>query len=398
LSAPSRPLAQRLRDIEPFHVMAVLARAKSLEAQGRDIVHLEIGEPDFATPQPVCEAGARAMQHGKLFYTPALGVPELREAIAQFYHTRYGVVVSPSRVVVTTGSSGALLLAIAALINPGEEVLLADPGYPANRHFVRLLEGEAVGIPVGPDSQYQLTPELIEQHWSSRTKAALVATPSNPTGTLIAAEQIRAMAAFAHVRGGALIVDEIYHGLVYEGLARTAADAGDNVFVINSFSKYFNMTGWRLGWMIVPEAYVGAIDKLAQNVFLCAPTPAQLAALAAFTPETLAICDARRDEFRARRDYLVPALRELGFGIPALPQGAFYIYADCSRLPGWTHDSYSFALDVLEKAGVAITPGIDFGMYRASEHVRFAYTRPVERLRVGVERLRNYLSSPSRAQ
>lgn len=394
MSAAS-PLAQRAREIAPFHVMALLARAKALEAQGRDIVHLEIGEPDFPTPQPVCKAAAKAIARGELFYTPALGLPELRAAIAAFYQTRYGVTVSPSRVVVTTGSSGALLLAIAALINPGEQVLMADPGYPANRHFVRLLEGEAVGIPVGPDSFYQLTPELLEQHWSSRTKAALVATPSNPTGTLIDAAQIRAMAALMRERGGALIVDEIYHGLVYEGeqhasgAAHTAADAGDNVFVINSFSKYFNMTGWRLGWMIAPEAYVGELDKLAQNIFLSAPTPAQLAALAAFDPETLAICDERREQFRARRDYLVPALRELGFGIPHLPPGAFYIYADCSRL---TDDSYTFALDVLERAGVAITPGIDFGTHRAREHVRFAYTRPVERLREGVRRLREYLS------
>jgi aspartate/methionine/tyrosine aminotransferase len=255
---------------------------------------------------------------------------------------------------------------------------------------VRLLEGEAVGIPVGPDSFYQLTPELIEQHWGSRTRAVLVATPSNPTGTLIDAAQIHAMAALSRARGGALIVDEIYHGLLYEGAAHTAIDAGENVFVINSFSKYFNMTGWRLGWMVAPEAYVGELDKLAQNIFLSAPTPAQVAALAAFDPATLAICDERREQFRARRDYLVPALRELGFGIPQSPPGAFYIYADCS---GLTDDSYAFALDVLEHAGVAITPGVDFGSHRAREHVRFAYTRPVTRLREGVRRLRDYLST-----
>jgi aspartate/methionine/tyrosine aminotransferase len=378
-----------MRGIEPFHVMEILARAKALEAQGRDIVHLEIGEPDFPTAQPICDAGIRALQQGEIFYTPALGIPALREAIAAFYQTRYGEIVAPSRVVVTTGSSGALLLTIAALVNAGDAVLMADPGYPANRHFVRLLEGDAVGIPVGPDSHYQLTPELIEQHWDSRTVAALVATPSNPTGTLIPAAQLRAMAACAQQRGGALIVDEIYHGLVYEGATHTAANFGDNVFVINSFSKYFNMTGWRLGWLVAPERYVGAIDRLAQNVFLSAPTPAQLAALAAFTPETLAICDARRDEFRARRDYLVPALRELGFGIPQMPPGAFYVYADCSR---FTHDSHAFALDMLERAGVAITPGIDFGTHRARVHVRFAYTRPVQRLREGVRRMAGYLA------
>ena len=256
------PLARRMREIEPFHVMTLLARAKALEAQGRDIVHMEIGEPDFPTPRAVCDAGIRALEHGELFYTPALGIPELREAIARFYQTRYGVTLDPSRVVITTGSSGALLLAIATLVNPGDQVLMADPGYPANRHFVRMMEGEAVGIPVGPDSHYQLTLELMEQHWGSRTVAALVATPSNPTGTLIAPAQARAMAAYARSRGGALIVDEIYHGLVYEGDTHTAVDAGDQVFVINSFSKYFNMTGLRLGWMVAPERYVREIEKL----------------------------------------------------------------------------------------------------------------------------------------
>jgi aspartate/methionine/tyrosine aminotransferase len=325
-----------------------------------------------------------------LFYTPALGIPELRAAIAGFYKTRYGVALDPSRVVITSGSSGALLLAIAALVNPRDQVLMADPGYPANRHFVRMMEGEAVGIPVGPDSHYQLTQALIETHWSARTVAALVATPSNPTGTLIAQSEIASMAAYAQSRNGALIVDEIYHGLVYEGETHTAVDAGENVFVINSFSKYFNMTGWRLGWMVAPPRYIRELDKLSQNIYLSAPTPAQLAALVAFEPETLAICEARRVEFRQRRDYLVPALHALGFGIPHTPPGAFYVYADCSRFTG---DSYAFALDLLEKAGVAITPGIDFGAHRAREHVRFAYTRPVERLRAGVERMASYITT-----
>ncbi len=384
-----------MREIEPFHVMALLARAKALEAQGRDIVHMEIGEPDFATPRPVCEAGIRALEHGEMFYTPALGIPALREAIAGFYKTRYGVTLDASRVVVTTGSSGALLLAIAALVNPGDQVLMADPGYPANRHFVRLLEGEAVGIPVGPDTHYQLTPALVERYWRPHTVAALVATPSNPTGTLIPEEHLHAMAAFAQARGGALIVDEIYHGLVYEGATSTAVNAGDNVFVINSFSKYFNMTGWRLGWMVVPERYVREIDKLSQNVYLSAPTPSQMAALAAFEPETLAICEARCGAFRERRDYLVPALRDLGFVVPHTPPGAFYIYADCSQLAA---DSFAFARDLLESAGVAITPGIDFGTHRAQAHVRFAYTRPVERLREGVRRIGEYLATLRRGQ
>ena len=284
-----------------------------------------------------------------------------------------------------------MLLAIAALVNPGDQVLVADPGYPANRHFVRMMEGEVVGVPVGPDSRYQLTPELIEQYWTERTVAALVATPSNPTGTLIAQEHLIRMAANARRRNGVLIVDEIYHGLVYDGAARgtpTAAGAGDNVFVINSFSKYFNMTGWRLGWMVVPEAYVSDLDKLSQNIYLSAPTPAQLAALVAFEPATLAICEERREAFRERRDYLVPALSELGFDIPHMPQGAFYVYAGCGR---FSRDSHAFALDLLQQAGVAITPGIDFGVHEARTHVRFAYTRPVARLREGVRRISHYL-------
>ena len=377
-----------MRYIEPFHVMELLARARTLEAQGRSVVHMEIGEPDFATPDPVCEAGIEALKKGELFYTPALGLPELRTAIARFYKTRYGVEVSAERIIVTSGSSGALLLALAVLVDPDARVLLADPGYPANRHFVRMLNGDPVGVPVGPDSLYQLTPELLEHHWDDRTVAALVATPSNPTGTLSNPADIARMADYASRHRGALIVDEIYHGLVYEGEAATALSCSDEIFVINSFSKYFNMTGWRLGWMVAPERYVREIDKLSQNVYLAAPTPSQFAALAALQPETLAVLDARREEFRRRRDYLVPALRKLGFRVPYMPQGAFYVYADCSAL---TPDSFAFAGNLLEQAGVAITPGVDFGRHRCDEHVRFAYTRPVAVLEEGVRRIAAFL-------
>jgi aspartate/methionine/tyrosine aminotransferase len=382
------PLAARMRDIAPFRVMEILARARELEAQGRSIVHMEIGEPDFPTPQPICDAGIAALRQGELFYTPALGLPALREAIAGHYHDRYGVDVPAARVIVTTGSSGALLLALGALVDPGAQVLVADPGYPCNRHFVRLLEGEPVAVAVGPDSNYQLTPELIEQHWGSRAVAAIAASPSNPTGTVIPSTQLKSMASFAREHGGTLIVDEIYHGLVYEGGVTTALAFADDVFVINSFSKYFNMTGWRVGWMIAPERYVPEIDKLAQNVFLAAPTPAQYAALAAFRPETLEILEARRAEFKTRRDYLVPALRALGFDIPQMPQGAFYVYAGCARL---TKDSFAFARDLLEQAGVAITPGIDFGSNAPERHVRFAYTNSLERLQEGVRRIGEFL-------
>jgi len=377
-----------MNGIEPFHVMELLGRARAMEAAGRSIVHMEIGEPDFTTPQPVCEAGIRALQRGDLFYTPALGLPQLREAIARYYGTRYGVAVPPERIVITSGSSGALLLAIAILVSPGDRVLLADPGYPANRHFVRMMEGEPVGVPVGADSHYQLNAALLERYWDERTIAALIATPSNPTGTVIDMPALAVMAQQVQRRNGVLLVDEIYHGLVYEGAVETALTLPGDVFVINSFSKYFNMTGWRLGWMVAPERYVPAIDRLSQNVYLSAPTPSQHAALAAFEPATLAILEARREEFRARRDFLVPALRELGFGIPHTPEGAFYVYANCSRL---TDDSYRFALDLLGHAGVAITPGLDFGNHRPKEHVRFAYTRPVEVLAEGVRRIAGFL-------
>jgi aspartate/methionine/tyrosine aminotransferase len=379
--------------IEPFRVMDVLARARELEAQGRTIVHMEVGEPDFPTPGPICEAGIAALAKGELHYTPAPGLPELREAIAAHYRRLHGIEVPPARILVTTGSSGALLLALGALVNPGDAVLLADPGYPCNRNFVRLVEGEPVGIAVGPDSHFQLTPELLERHWASRTAGAIVATPSNPTGTVVPLEHIKAMVELARERGGTLIVDEIYHGLVYEGEAVSALTIADDVFIVNSFSKYFNMTGWRLGWLVAPERYLREVDKLAQNLFISPPAPAQFAALAAFRPETLAIAQAHREEFRQRRDYLVPALRTLGFDIPHTPEGAFYIYAGCARL---TRDSFAFSRDLLEEAGVAIAPGIDFGTNRPHEHVRFSYTKSLDVLAEGVRRIGEFLGRRGR--
>lgn len=389
-AARQRPprLARRVKEIEPFHVMEILARAKELEERGRDIVHMEIGEPDFPTPEPVRRAGIAALEKGELFYTPALGLPALRQAIANFYRARYGVEVPASRIIVTTGSSGALMLACATLVEAGDEVILADPGYPANRQFVRAMGGVPRAVPVDESSAYQLAPDHLERSWGERTAAALVASPSNPTGTIVSNEHLAAMVEIACSKGGTLIVDEIYHGLVYEGNATTVLALADDVFVINSFSKYFNMTGWRLGWMVVPESYVAGIDRLSQNLYLAAPTIAQYAGLAALTPETLGILDARVREFKARRDYLLPELRRLGFEIPVTPQGAFYIYAGCARL---TRDSFAFARDLLEEANVAITPGNDFGAHRADEYVRFAYTNSIERLKEGVHRIARFL-------
>jgi len=385
---PVAPPARRMADIAPFHVMALLARAKELEAAGRSIIHMEIGEPDFPTAEPIVAAGLRALAAGRTRYTAAAGLPELRQAISDHYRERYGVEIPARRILITPGASGALQLATAALINPGDRVLLADPGYPCNRHFVRLVEGQAIGVPVGPETGYQLTAELVERHWDQRTTAVLLASPANPTGTVIAPEALAAIIATIEARGGRLIMDEIYHGLIYGAPVQTALAYSDRVLVVNSFSKYYGMTGWRLGWLVAPEDYVDAVEKLAQNLFLAASTPAQYAALAAFTPATAAIFEARRREFLARRDFLLPALRELGFHIPVTPDGAFYLYADCGR---FTDDSYGFALRLLEETGVAITPGIDFGNHLPHRHIRFAYTNAIPQLAEGVERLRRAL-------
>jgi len=380
--------AARMADIEPFHVMAILARAKELEAAGKSVIHMEIGEPDFSTPQPVIDAATAAIAKGDMHYTSAAGMPALREAIAGFYRTRYGVDIDPKRIIVTPGASGALLLALGVLLSPDDEVVLADPGYPCNRHFVRLLEGRTVNVPVGPDTHYQLNAALINQHWQPRTVAALVASPANPTGTVVSEAEMEKIAKVVSEKNGQLIVDEIYHGLTYGEDAVTALRVEPDAFIINSFSKYFQMTGWRLGWLVAPEKYVRDVEKLAQNIFLAASTPAQHAALAAFHPDTIEILEARRREFEARRNFLLPALRQLGFKIPVTPAGAFYLYADCSA---FTDDSFKFAQDLLEKAYVAITPGIDFGSYLPEKHVRFAYTTTVEKLEEAVERIREFL-------
>lgn len=377
-----------MQDIAPFHVMDLLARARALEAEGRDIVHMEVGEPDFPTPEPIVAAGMNALQAGHTKYTPAVGLAALREAIAGFYAERYGVDVAPGRIVVTPGASGALLLTLGVLLNPGDQILMADPGYPCNRHFARVFEGEASMVPVDAATYYQLTGASVRNHWTGRSVAVLVASPANPTGTVIPRAELASIDQFVTGKGGATIVDEIYHGLVYDAETITALSLSERIFVINSFSKYFGMTGWRLGWIVAPEDYVREIDKLAQNIFLAAPTLAQHAALAAFQPETLEIVEQRREVYRQRRDFLIPALREIGFGIPSVPEGAFYLYADCTA---FTDDSFGLCQRLLEEIGVAITPGIDFGSYRARQHVRFAYTTSLEQLEEGVERLRRHL-------
>jgi len=380
----SDQFARRLADIEPFRVVEVLTRAKALEAQGRDIVHLEAGEPDFCTAQPIIDGAKRALDQGLTFYTQATGIPELRAAISNWYRTQHGVQVAPERILVTPGASGALLLVAAALLDPGRGLLMTDPGYPCNRHFLRLVEGQAHLVPVDAADRYQLNATKAEQHWRDNTAGVLVASPANPTGEILTRDELRDLYALCQRKRGWLVVDEIYHGLTYGVDAPSILEITDQAFVINSFSKYFGMTGWRLGWLVAPEAAVPHLERLAQNLFISMSTPAQYGALEGFTDESQAIFHARRDEFGRRRDFLIEHLRRLGFGIPHTPAGALYLYADVSHL---TQDSERFCLELLEQHGVAITPGTDFGRYRAHEHVRFAYTTSMARLEEGVRRL-----------
>ena len=383
-------IASRMANIEAFEVMEIQTLAREIEARGRDVVHLEIGEPDFTTPRPIVEAAKRALDSKPMFYTSAMGLAELRAAISRFYQERYQADVPASRIIVTAGSSAALLLAFGVLLNEGDEVLLSDPGYPCNRHFVRALGGVPRLVPVGPDTRYQLMAAAARRHWGESTRMAMVATPSNPTGTMVTSEEIVEMAELCRERRGTLIVDEIYHGLAYgeSPSARSAVDAGEDVLVINSFSKYFQMTGWRLGWLVAPPGLTRDIEKLAQNLFISPSTVAQHAALAAFEPETIAIVEERREELDRRRRYLIPALESLGFRVPVIPQGAFYIYADCSQL---TPDSFAFAREILARAGVAFTPGKDFGHHEPEKHVRIAYTQPIARLEEAIARIARFL-------
>jgi len=385
--------SRRSREIAPFHVMSLLARANALEQAGFDVIHLEIGEPDFTTADPIVRAGQAALAAGHTRYTAARGLPALREAIAGFYRDRYRLDIDPERILVTPGGSGALLLASSLLVDPGRHWLLADPGYPCNRHFLRLVEGAAQLVPVGPDSGYQLTPAAVAAHWNADSVGALLASPANPTGTTLARAELAALSQAVRARGGHLVVDEIYHGLTYGLDAPSVLEVDDGAFVLNSFSKYFGMTGWRLGWLVAPPAAVPELEKLAQNLYISAPSMAQHAALACFEPQTIAILEQRRGQFRQRRDYLLPALRELGFRIDVEPQGAFYLYCDVGA---FTDDAQAFCAHFLETEHVAFTPGLDFGNHRANQHVRIAYTQDVARLREAVARIARGLESWAR--
>jgi aspartate/methionine/tyrosine aminotransferase len=382
-------LAKRTLNISSFHVMDLLRRAKQLEAQGRDVIHMEIGEPDFAAPETIVNAGVKQLLTGEIKYTSAAGLLELRQKIADFYQQRYGVSVPTRRIFVTPGASGAFLLAFGVSLNPADELLMTDPCYPCNSNFAALFDAKTKSIAVDASTHYQLTAQHIRQHWTETSKGVLIASPSNPTGTLITKQDLQQTIQTVHELGGCFYSDEIYHGLVYDQHANSALEFSDDVFVINSFSKYFAMTGWRIGWLIVPESFIEATEKLAQNIFIATSTDAQYAALAAFDEATLIELERRRVEFAKRRDFLYENLVRLGFSIPIKPEGAFYIYAHCDK---FTDDSYQFALDLLEQEAVAVTPGKDFGAYNAHHSLRFAYTTSIERMAVAMQRLERFIS------
>ena len=376
--------SRRAAEIEPFEVMDVLSRAHALERAGRHVVHMEIGEPDFSAPPPVVEAGIRALRDGRTAYTATLGLPELRDAIAGHYEHKFKTKLDASRVVVTSGASGGLLTVAALCVEPGDEVLVPDPGYPGYRHFVRAFEGRARALKVGSAENFQPTLAMVRDAWGPQTKALLLGSPSNPTGTLIAKDELRAIAVFIAERGGVLMVDEIYQGLTYGTEPSTALGLPGDVVIINSFSKYFCMTGWRLGWVVLPPGAVRGFEKLAQHLFISAPSAAQHAACAAFAPESIATLEERRGEFARRRDFLLPVLKKAGLAVPAEPHGAFYIYADCGR------DARRYCMDLLEKEAVAATPGVDFGANGTDRFVRFAYTRAMDDLEEAARRVMRF--------
>ncbi len=377
--------ADRLQGINPFRVMTVLERAKALESQGRSIIHLEVGEPDFVTAAPIVEAGRAALARGHTSYTPAAGLPQLREAIAGHYRARHGLDIPAHRIFVTPGASGALSLLAQMLLNPGDAVLMTDPGYPCNRNYVRLAGAEAILVPVTAGDNYQLTPDLLTLHATARCRSVWLASPSNPTGTVLDLPALRGIHDWCRRHSCHLLVDEIYHGLDYVGGLPSALQLGDDVLVVNSFSKYFGMTGWRLGWFVVPESLVGVSNVLAQNLFIAASSVAQYAALRAFDADTQEIFESRRREFAGRRDFLTRVLRDLGFRVPVDSQGAFYVYAG---IEAFSDDSEQFCRTLLEDFGVATTPGTDFGDFESRRHVRFAFTTSMSQLEEAARRLR----------
>ncbi len=383
-------VAKRMEAITPFYVMELLRRAKQLEAGGRHIIHMEIGEPDYGTPEPITEAGLAYIKKGQVKYTPAAGLPALRQKIAQFYWDQYQVKVPAERIFITPGASGAFLLALGVSLNPDDEILLADPSYPCNQNFIQLFAGVAKYVPVYADTAYQLSADLVQQHWHAKTRGVLIASPSNPTGTIISKSELEKIVKFVDVQQGLLLSDEIYHGLVYEPGTASVLQYSEQAFVINSFSKYFGMTGWRIGWLVVPEQFVSVTEKLAQNIFISTSSHSQHAALAAFDEDTLLELERRRLDFEKKRDFLHINLLRLGFKIPVKPAGAFYIYADCRS---FSNDSQQFAEQLLEVEGVAVTPGKDFGQNNCNHYLRFAYTSSMQDITEAMQRLEHFIKN-----
>ncbi|WP_286240104.1 pyridoxal phosphate-dependent aminotransferase [Neptuniibacter halophilus] len=381
--------SKRVAEIESFKVMDLLKRAKQLDAEGYDVVHMEAGEPDFATAPPIAAAAKAAIDQGLTQYTPAAGIPELRQAISQWYQDKYGLDICPERIIVTTGASSALLMVFSLLAEAGQSFMMADPGYPCNRQFLRFLEAQAQLVAVDAEQNFQLNAELIKQHWQKNTAGVLLASPANPTGAVVHRQEMQAMADQVRALGGSLVVDELYHGLTYGCDAPSVLEVDPDAFVINSFSKYFGMTGWRLGWLVAPAEAAPELEKLAQNLMISPHTVSQYAALAAFRPETLDILEQRKAEFRLRRDLLVSGLRELGFDLPVTPEGAFYVYAGASHL---TDNSYDFCWSLLEENHIATTPGLDFGRHRCNEFIRFSYTTGLDRIQLMLDRLQQRIS------
>ena len=392
-------ISGRAQRIEPFYVMEVAKAASRLAAElahtDSPMVFLNIGEPDFTAPPLVQEAAAKAISDGKTQYTPATGLPELRERISHWYTQRFNVQVPASRIVITAGASAALQLACLALIESGDEILMPDPSYPCNRHFVSAADGKAVLIPTSAAERFQLSADKVEAAWGAQTRGVLLASPSNPTGTSIHPDELRRIHQQVSQRGGITLVDEIYLGLSFDAqFGQTALALDDQLISINSFSKYFNMTGWRLGWMVVPEALVPVIERLAQNLFICPSTIAQLAALACFETESLAEYERRRAEFKARRDYFIPALNALGLNVPVMPDGAFYAWADCSAACArlGLKDSWDLSFEIMNKAHVAVTPGRDFGTADTQNFLRFSTASSMDQLKLAIERLKVLLA------
>lgn len=376
--------SQRVAEIETFKVMDLLKRAKLLDSNGFDVVHMEVGEPDFGTAPAIAAAAKDAIDKGLTQYTPAAGIPQLREAISGWYKTKYNLDISPERIIVTTGASSALLMVFSLLTDAGESFMMADPGYPCNRQFLRFLEAKSQFVSVDAEQNFQLNASLVQQHWQPNTAGVLLASPANPTGAVVHRDEMSAIAQEVQQQNGTLVVDELYHGLTYASEDYSVLEVDPNAFVVNSFSKYFGMTGWRLGWLVAPLDAAHELEKLAQNLMISPNTVSQYAALAAFEPATLEELEGRKQQFKLRRDLLVNGLRDLGFSIPVMPEGAFYVYAGAQHV---TDNTFDYCWSLLEEDYIATTPGLDFGQHRSNEFIRFSYTTGLDRIELALERL-----------